>query len=55
MGRVLVVSSSENLGVYQATRSKIGADPDLQKLIAKSAEAGLFLPGSVDSAIYEVA
>ena len=55
MGRVLLISEFSDFAAYQANRTKIMADADFQAQIANAADAGLFLPGSVESALFEVA
>jgi hypothetical protein len=53
IGHYVIVGTYEHLNAWDDARTKLTEDPGFQKLQIKSGEDGLFVPGSIESAIYK--
>ena len=53
MGHFVLSSQYETLGAWDQARTKITSDTAFQKLVAQAGKDGLFIPGSVTSAIWQ--
>jgi quinol monooxygenase YgiN len=53
MGHFVLVSQYETLAAWDTARTKIARDTPFQKMVAEAGKDGIFLPGSVVSAIYQ--
>jgi len=53
MGHFVLSSTYDTLGEWEQTRTKIQNDVPFQKLVAQAGNDGLFIPGSVTSAIWQ--
>ena len=53
MGHIVLSSNYETLSAWDEARSKIQNDLPFQKLVAQAGNDGLFIPGSVTSAIWQ--
>ena len=53
MGHFVLSSQYETLTAWDAARTKTQHDTPFQKLVAEAGKEGLFIPGSVVSAIYQ--
>jgi hypothetical protein len=52
-GQVILATSHDSVAAWDAARSKIYADAAWQKMSADAGSAGLFLPGSVETALWQ--
>ena len=53
MGHFVLSSQYETLTAWDTARTKVQHDTPFQKLVAEAGKEGLFIPGSVVSAIYQ--
>jgi hypothetical protein len=53
IGQYVITGQYEDLNAWNAARSKLTLDPTFQKLQAGAATAGLFVPGTTESALFE--
>ena len=53
MGHFVLSSSYDSLSAWDEARSKIQNDLPFQKLVAQAGNDGLFIPGSVTSALWQ--
>ncbi len=53
MGHFVLSSQYDTLAAWDAARTKIQHDTSFQKQVAEAGKDGLFVPGSVVSAIYQ--
>ena len=53
MGHFVLSSSFDNLNAWDQARTKIANDVSFQKLVSEAGKEGLFIPGSVESAIWQ--
>src|SRR5215472_12462939 len=53
IGHFVLVGAYDNLGAYEEARTKLTSDPTFQKLQVQAGELNLFIPGTIESAIYQ--
>lgn len=53
MGHFVLSSQYETLAAWDQARTKITGDTAFQKLVTQAGKDGLFIPGSVTSAIWQ--
>jgi hypothetical protein len=53
MGHFLLSSQYDTLNEWETARTKLQHDAPFQKLVAQAGNDGLFIPGSVTSAIWQ--
>jgi|SRR5215469_3538750 len=53
VGHFLVSARFDSIAAWDSARSKISTDPEFNKLAIKAAEDGLFIQGSVETAIWQ--
>ena len=53
IGHYVLVGQYENLAAFEETRTKLTSDPSFVKLQVQSGELNLFVPGTIESAIYQ--
>ena len=54
LGHYVLVGTYDNLTAWDEARTKFTSDPAFQKLQVQAGEQGLFIPGSVESALYQL-
>lgn len=52
IGHVVLSGSYADLNAWDAVRTKLSGDATFQKMAADAGNAGLFIPGSVESALW---
>jgi hypothetical protein len=55
MGHVVLSTQYETLNAWDQSRTKINNDVPFQKAVAEAGKAGLFIPGSIKSSIWQQA
>lgn len=53
MGHFIMSGQYETITAWDQMRQKITGDTSFQKMVAEAGNAGLFIPGSVTSAIWQ--
>jgi len=53
VGHVILSGQYEDLNAWDHMRSKLTSDPTFQKMTTEAGNAGLFIPGSVESALWQ--
>jgi hypothetical protein len=53
VGHVLLSSTYDSVGAWDAGRSRIAADSGFQKMVADAGNASLFIAGSVQTALWQ--
>ncbi len=53
VGHMMIVSSWDTVAAWDAARLKNASDAGFQKMASDAAAAGLWLPGSIESALWQ--
>ena len=53
MGHYVLSSTFDTLSAWEQVRTKLQADVPFQKLVAEAGKDGLFIPGSVTTALWQ--